>query len=165
MVLVQEYDSLQEHVIYYLIRGLFKPKLNYTHVEKLALAVIHTVQRFRHYILLCKTTIMVVVNPFQYVLTQRVIDGKISWCIIILQEFDLDFSSAKSNKYLVFVDLISKLSIESGNDLPEELVINDDLFFIASSDPWSGYILMYLHTLKCPPSTSSDEHRRIHHQE
>jgi hypothetical protein len=69
MVLVQEDDELHEHVIYYLSRTLLGPELNYTHVEKLALAVVHTVQRLRHYILLCKTIVVVDVNPFQYVLT------------------------------------------------------------------------------------------------
>jgi hypothetical protein len=58
--------------------GLAVPELNYTHVEKITLVVVHVVQHFHHYILLCKTTVIVVVNPFQYVLTQRVIRGKIS---------------------------------------------------------------------------------------
>jgi hypothetical protein len=49
----------KEHVIYYLSRGLVRPKLNYTHVEKLALEAVHVVQRFCHYILLRKTTIIV----------------------------------------------------------------------------------------------------------
>jgi hypothetical protein len=76
MVLVQEDDLLEEHVIYYLSRGLVGPELNYSHVEKLALAAVHVVQRFRHYILLRKTTVIVIVNPFQYVLTRRVIGRK-----------------------------------------------------------------------------------------
>jgi hypothetical protein len=69
MVLVQEDDLLEEHVIYYLSRGLVGPELNYSHVEKLALAAVHVVQRFCHYIFLRKTTVIVIVNPFQYVLT------------------------------------------------------------------------------------------------
>jgi hypothetical protein len=69
MVLVQEDDALEEHVIYYLSRGLVGPELNYSHVEKLALEVVHVVQWFCHYILLRKTTVVVIVNPFQYVLT------------------------------------------------------------------------------------------------
>ena len=43
--------------------------LNYSHVEKLDLAVVHVVQLFHHYIMLHKTTVIVIVNPFQYVLT------------------------------------------------------------------------------------------------
>jgi hypothetical protein len=64
MVLVQEDDALKEHVIYYLSRGLVGPELNYTHVEKLALAVVHVVQWFCHYILLRKTTIIACREPF-----------------------------------------------------------------------------------------------------
>jgi hypothetical protein len=85
MVLVQEDDSFSEYVIYYLSRGLVGPELKYSHLKKLALAAVHAVQRFRHYILFCKTTIVTVVNPFQYMLTRRVISGKISRWMAILQ--------------------------------------------------------------------------------
>ena len=77
MVLVYEDDEIHEHIIYYLSRNLVIPELNYSHIEKLALAVIHTVQRLCHYILLCKNTMVVDVNPFQYVLTKCIIGGNI----------------------------------------------------------------------------------------
>jgi hypothetical protein len=70
MVLVQEDDFLSEYMIYYLSRGLVGPELNYSHIKKLALAAVHTVQRFCHYVLFRKTTIIVVMNPFQYMLTR-----------------------------------------------------------------------------------------------
>jgi hypothetical protein len=68
MVLVQEDDMLEEHVIYYLSQGLVGLKLNYSHVEKLSLAAVHVVQRFCHYMFFCKTTLIVIFNPFQYML-------------------------------------------------------------------------------------------------
>jgi hypothetical protein len=46
----------------------------------------------------------------------------------------------------------------------EELPIQGDMFLIASSDPWYGYILVYLQTLKCPTSAFHDECRHICHQ-
>ena len=55
MVLVQEDEFNNEHVIYYLSRNLHPTEIKYTHVEKLALAAVQAVQRFRHYILLRKT--------------------------------------------------------------------------------------------------------------
>jgi hypothetical protein len=70
MVLVKEDDVIYEYIIYYLSRGLVGPKLNYSHVEKLALEVVHAVQQFHHYILFPKTTVISIVNPFQYVLTR-----------------------------------------------------------------------------------------------
>jgi hypothetical protein len=64
MVLVQEDDSHDEHVIYYLSRSLTPTKTKYLHVEKLALASIQAIQRFRHYILSRKTTVISNCNTF-----------------------------------------------------------------------------------------------------
>ncbi len=58
MVLVQEDEFGAEHVIYYLSWTLNPTELKYSHVEKLALVAIQAVQRFRHYILLRKTTVI-----------------------------------------------------------------------------------------------------------
>ena len=69
VVLVQENNKLQEHVVYYLSRALAGPKLRYSHVEKLALEVVYAVQRLRHYILLRTTIVVANVNPFHYVLS------------------------------------------------------------------------------------------------
>jgi hypothetical protein len=85
MVLVQEDDALVEHIIYYLSHGLVDVELRYSHVEKLALAVVHVVQRLQHYILLHKTIVIVDVNPFQYVLTHHIIRWEI-------QQMDCDFA-------------------------------------------------------------------------
>jgi len=60
---------------------------------------------------------------------------------------------------MVFVKLISKLLVESGDVMPEESPINGDIFLIASSDPWYGDILVYLQTLKCSASASHDKRR------
>jgi hypothetical protein len=70
----------------------------------------------------------------------------------------------KCKKSLLFVELISELLVESGNNFPENSLINGDLFLIASSDPWYGYMLVYIHTLKCPSSASRDKLRKICHK-
>jgi len=69
VVLVQEDDVSQEHIIYYLSRSFTGPELKYSHVDKLVAASVFAVQRLRHYILLKNMTVIVDVNPFQYVLT------------------------------------------------------------------------------------------------
>ena len=52
------------------------------------------------------------VNPFQYILFQHIIRGKFNKWIVILQEFDLDFQSAKSKKSLVLAELIYEFPSE-----------------------------------------------------
>jgi hypothetical protein len=84
MVLVQEDDSHEEHVIYYLSRSLMTTESKYLHVEKLALAAVQVVQHFRHYILLCRTTVISDCNPMQHILTHQLLGGKYSKWIVIL---------------------------------------------------------------------------------
>jgi hypothetical protein len=84
MVLIQEDDSHEEHVIYYLSQSITTTETKYLHVEKLALASVQAVQRFRHHILSRKTTIISNCNPMQHILTCQLIGGKYSKWIIIL---------------------------------------------------------------------------------
>jgi hypothetical protein len=69
MVLVQEDDLLKRTLYITLVQGLVGLELNYSHIEKLALVAVHAIQWFCHYIVLCKTTVITIINPFQYVLT------------------------------------------------------------------------------------------------
>ena len=78
MVLVQEVEELHEHVIYYLSQNLIDVGICYSHVEKLSLAIFLAVQRLRHYILLHQALVVAHINPFQFVLTRRMIGGKYS---------------------------------------------------------------------------------------
>jgi hypothetical protein len=79
------------------------------HVEKLALAAIQVVQRFRHYILLRKSMVIFYYNTMQHILPRQFLGGEYSKWIVILQEFDLEFEKSKSKKNLVFVELICDL--------------------------------------------------------
>jgi len=78
MVLVQDNDEGNDHVIYYLSQNLLETETNYAHVEKLALASVQVVQCFRHYILLHTTTMISECNPMTYILTRQLLGGKYS---------------------------------------------------------------------------------------
>jgi hypothetical protein len=84
MVLVQEDDSHDDHVIYYLSWSLTTTETKYLHVEKLALAAVQDVQHFHHYNLLHKTTIISDCNPMQHILTRKLFRGEYSTWIFIL---------------------------------------------------------------------------------
>jgi hypothetical protein len=122
------------------------------------------VQILRKYIFLRKTTIVDDVNPFQYVLTKSIIGGKYNKWNVILQEFDLDFSSAKSKKSLVFAKLILDFP-----RLNEDVIHNDSftyehIFLISTLNPWYGDILIYLQILKFSQHLLRDDRRHIHYQ-
>ena len=154
MVLVQEDEELQEHVIYYLSRNLIDVEIYYSHVEKLALATVHAVQRLRHYILLRQTLVVSHVNP---VLTRRMIGGKYNKLIFILEEFDLKFVLEKLKKSLIFAKLISDFPSEEQEEACEDTFVDEHIFLISTLDPWYKYIIIYLQTLKVPTHLSWDE--------
>jgi hypothetical protein len=151
-------------VVYYLSKSLSPTEIKYSHVEKLALVVVQVVQRFRHYILLRKTTIISYCNPMQHILTRQVLGGKYSKWIVILQEFDLEFEKSKSKKYLVFAEIICDLPSSESESLTEESIPDESLFLIISFDPWYRDIIIYLQTQTFRPDLSSTKHHHIRYQ-
>jgi hypothetical protein len=80
----------------------------------------------------------------QYLLSHRQVNDKFARWIIILQEYDLEFSTPKSKKALVLAELFMALPFDTpstpvNTDFPEE-----HLFYIASDDPWYDDPLVYL---------------------
>ena len=132
-------------------------ELFYSHVEKLALATIHAVQHLRHYILLRQTLVVAHVNPFQFILTRRMIGGKYNKWIFILQEFDLKFVLAKLKKSFIFAELIYDFPSVEEEEVYEDTFIDEHIFLISNLDPWYGDIIVYLKMLKVPTHLSRDE--------
>eukprot|EP00253_Pinus_taeda_P007115 PITA_07115 len=164
MVLVQEDEFGTEHVIYYLSRTLNPTELKYSHVEKLALAVVQAIQRFRHYILLHKTIVISDCNPMFYILIKQLLGGKYSKWIVILQEFDLEFEKSKSKKYLVFVELMCDFPRVDSETVAEDPIADESLFLISTLDPWYGDIITYLQTQTFRPDLSRSNRRKVRFQ-
>jgi hypothetical protein len=92
------------------------------------------------------------------------IGGKFSKWIVILQEFDLEFRSAKSKNSLVFIKLLSDFPGNGEEVSYDESLVDDHLFLIDSYDLWYRTIIVYLQTIKFPSDVSCEERRHIHHQ-
>lgn len=158
MVLVQE-DKGIERPVYYFSRNLNYTKSKYSYVEKLALSTVQAIQIFRHYILFRKTTILLDCNPMTYILLRQLLGGKYSKWIAILQEFDLEFVKSKSRKSLVFAELLCDFPSSSNDSTSRASLLDESLFLISSSDPWYGYIIIYLQTQTYMPNTSHSKQR------
>lgn len=76
---------------------------------------------------------------------------------MILQEFDIEFISAKSKKSLVFMELILEIPRVDQEEPSKEDILDDHLFFIDSLNPWYENILVYLQTMWYPPNLSHEE--------
>jgi hypothetical protein len=98
-----------------------------------------------------------------HILTCQVLGGKYSKWIIILQEFDLEFTKSKNKKSLVFVELICNIPHADEDTEPRYSLQDKTLFLISMSNPWYGDILLYLQTQRFQPDISREEHCRICH--
>jgi hypothetical protein len=163
-VLIQIGDDDREHVIYYVSKNLSGPPLKYKHEEKLALAVVLAIQKLRHYILLRTTKVVADSNPMHYLLSRRKINDKFSRWIVILQEYDLEFSTPKSKKSLVLTELVMALPSDTTSAPVNTEFPDEHLFYITSDDPWYSDLLIYLRTQKFDNHISRDDHHHIFHQ-
>jgi hypothetical protein len=164
MVLVQEDDSHDKHVIYYLSRSLTPTETKYLHVEKLSLEAVQAIQCFWHYNLSRKTTVISNCNPMQHILTCQFLVGKYSKWIVILQEFDLEFERAKSKKSLVFDELICDFPYSKTENVAANSLHDESLFLTSFDDLWYGDIIIYLQTQTFQPNLFSTYRRRIRYQ-
>ena len=131
-------------MIYYTSKNLLDFETHYSCVEKLALATVIAVQNFHHYILLLTTTVLADQNLMYYILTRQVLGDKYSHWIVILQQFDLEFAKATSKKSLVFAELMCDLPCATMESEPSDPFLDELLFLISTTDPWYGYLLIYL---------------------
>ena len=135
-------------MIYYVSKNLASPPVSYSHEEKLALAVVFSVQKLRHYILMHSTKVVTDSNPMAFLLSRRILNGKYTRWVIILQEFDLEFVTPKSKKGLVLAELIFDLPTRMQDTPINDALPDENLFAITTDDPWYGDILTYLQTQK-----------------
>ena len=74
----------------------------------------------------------------QYILRRHILGGKYSTWIVILQEFDLEFATLKSNKSMQIYGVCElMIDVPRGSDevVAQDSLPDDFLFLISSSDP------------------------------
>ena len=84
--------------------------------------------------------------------------------IVILQEFDLEFTTAKLKKSLVFADLICSLPADSSPSSSEDHLPDKTRFLINTHNPWYDDIIMYLQTSTFRFELTKDARRCVWHQ-
>ena len=82
----------------------------------------------------------------RYLLSRRLLQGRVTKWVVVLQEFDLEFVSPKSTKALVLAMLMTDLPPLTTSLPPKDDLPDDFLFIISTDDPWYGDILLYLRT-------------------
>ncbi|GJV76823.1 reverse transcriptase domain-containing protein [Tanacetum coccineum] len=113
-VLMTEREARQMP-IYFVSRALRGPKVNYTSMEKLVLALVHASKRLKRYFQ-AHPIIVVTDQPIKNILsTPKVADRMQKWSIQ-LEEFDIHYRPIVSVKGQVLADFIVERPEEEGQD-------------------------------------------------
>eukprot|EP00253_Pinus_taeda_P019898 PITA_19898 len=158
-VLGQEEDK-KPYAIYYISKNLSSAKLNYTVTEKEFLAVIHAVNKFRHYITGYSVVLYTDHSAIKYLANKLVTNARITRWLILLQEFDITIKDrpGKENPVVDFLSRIPK-SIETA--AVEDQFPDEHLFVVVVRTPWYADVANYLAVGKLPKHLTPQECKQI----
>ena len=125
--LVQE-TEMGERVIQYLSHQLNETQRRWPIIEKEAYAIVYSIQKFRHYLLGSKFTVMTDHKPLKHLFTSEMKNVRIQRWAIILEEFGCDVEYISGSKNVV-ADALSRLG-PAGEDGNEEVMTGE-----SSGDP------------------------------
>ncbi|XP_026398852.1 uncharacterized protein LOC113294688 [Papaver somniferum] len=117
----QEDDEGIEHPIYYFTRTLRDVELRYPKAEKAFLALVHVVQKFRHYLLSNKVVSISRVDPIKFLLSKPALIGRPAKWLLQTSEFDITCDPPRSIKGQVVADLLAVFPGEGTTTLHEDL--------------------------------------------
>ena len=67
-----------------------------------------------------------------YTLSCKTLEGRYFKWIVIIQEFNLEFSTTKYKKFLVFVELMTNLPVVNDESMAQDSLLDESLFLIDS---------------------------------
>jgi hypothetical protein len=124
------------HAVYYASKTLNEAQLNYATTEKELLAVVFPFEKFRSYIVNSKVIIYTDHAAIKYLLDKKDAKPRLIRWILLLQEFDIEFSD-KTGVENVVADHLSRMNRGQDDKEPIEDKMRDDhLYRVLDKDTW-----------------------------
>jgi len=148
------------YAIYFVNKNLTPAELNYIVTEKEMLAIIHAVNKFRHYITRYEVLVHTYHSTIRYLMKKPFTNGRITKWLLLLQEFNLTILDRPGKENQV-VDYFSRLQNSGEAVQVEDSFPDEHLFAISVLTPWYADLANYLSIGKLPPYFSSKEKERL----
>jgi len=140
---------------------LLKAKLNYTVNEKELLAIVHSLKKFRHYIIGYQTFVHIDHAAIKYLMNKPDVNARIIRWLLSLQLFDLTIVD-KPGKENVVADFLSRVNVPAGEEgMVDDQLLDENFFAISVLSPWFANIANYLVSSQFPPNFPSKEKSKI----
>jgi hypothetical protein len=148
-ILSQPGDGAMDHPIYFLNRKLSQAECNYTTIEREGLAMICSLQKFRHYLLGSHFKFFTDRSAFKYLVNKPVLEGRICRWFLLFQAFSFEVI-VKPGRCNVGPNHLSRLeSGESGRAVDDQL-LDAYLFRVEAIPEYLEDIVVFLSTEVCP---------------
>ena len=142
------------YAIYFISKNLTAAELNYTVTKKEMLAVVHAVNKFRHYITGYEIFVHTDHFAWRHLINKSITNGQITRWLLLMQEFNITVLYRLGRENQV-ADFLSRLH-NTGEVVPILDSFHDEhLFAIYVITPWYADIANYLSSGQLPPSMSS----------
>ena len=149
-------EEKKPYTIYYISKNLTLAELKYTVTEKKFLAVIHAVNKVRHYITGYPVVLYTDHSAIKILANKPITNGRVTIWLILLQEFDITIKDrpGKDNPVAYFLSQIPKpMDVVAVEDqFPDE-----HLFVVTARTPWYANIANYLAIGKLPKHLTPNE--------
>jgi hypothetical protein len=159
VVLGQE-EEKKPYAIYFISKNLTPAELNYTVTKKEFLAIIHAINKFRHYI--TSYTIILYTNhsTIRYLDNKPITNGRVTRWLLLLQEFDITIKDQPGRENLV-IDFLSRFPKTNDSLTTEDQFLDEHLFVVNTKPPWYVDVANYLAAGILPTYLSSRERQLI----
>ena len=157
-ILGQKY--LIPYAIYYTSKNLTPTELNYTVIGKEFLAVVHAINKFKHYITGYETFFHTDRSAIIYLMNKPITNGRVTRWILLLQEFNITVLD-RPGKQNIVADCLSRIQNIKEDSPVEDKFPNEYLFAVTTQTPWFADIANYLVRGKLPSHLLPREKRKI----
>ncbi|XP_021773987.1 uncharacterized protein LOC110737949 [Chenopodium quinoa] len=162
-VLGQRVDK-KLYVIYYMSKTLNGAQKNYTTMEKEFLAIVHSFEKFRCYLLGSKTIVFTDHAALKYLFAKKESKPRLIRWVLELQNFEIEIRDKKGAENVV-ADHLSYLEGDQIHDdgLPiEDRMLDHVLYAIKVKDlPWYADLVNFLACGEFPPSFSKNQKKKL----
>jgi len=108
-------EEKHPYAIYFISKNLLKAKVNYTVTEKELMAIVKSLNKFRHYIIGYQTFVHTDHAAIKYLMNKLDVNAWIIRWLLLLQKFDLTIVD-KLGKENFVLDLLSRVNLPAGEE-------------------------------------------------
>jgi hypothetical protein len=158
--LCQPNEDGKDHPIAFASKQLTNAERNYTTTERECLAMVFSVKKFRHYLLMNPVVFFVDHMALRYIVNKPDLSGRLARWVLLLTEFDYTVKYKPGSLHKQ-ADHLSRLSLEPGTSEINDDFPDTDLFSIGVVPTWYEHIAEFLSTQQLPEGLSKNERRKV----